>query len=156
MKAKYRIGIDVGGTFTDLVAYDENNGETFLSKLPSTPHDPSESVIDALKRLIQRRPGEVDTLVHASTVGTNLFLGQMSLNIPRGAVVTTAGFKDILEIGRQKRDELYNPFFERPKPLVEPHLRFSLEERIDFQGNVLKGIGRILMIEWLDELDLVF
>ena len=84
MSARFRIGIDVGGTFTDLVAFDEGSGETLLSKLPSTPHDPSEGVIDAFKRLIATSPGEVSLFVHASTVGTNLFLGQMGLNIPRG------------------------------------------------------------------------
>ena len=142
MKAKYRIGIDVGGTFTDLVAYDENDGGTLLSKIPSTPRDPSQGVIGAFKHLMQTRQGEVRMLVHASTVGTNLFLGQIGLDIPKGALVTTSGFKDILEIGRQKRNELYNPFFQRPKPLIERHLRFTLHERIDFKGQVLQTVDR--------------
>ncbi len=141
MNARFRIGIDVGGTFTDLVAFDEGSGETLLSKLSSTPHDPSEGVIDAFKHLIATNPGEVSLFVHASTVGTNLFLGQMGLNIPRGALVTTSGFRDILEIGRQRRDELYNPFFERPKPLIERHLRFTLDERINYKGQVLRAIN---------------
>ncbi|MDL1966407.1 MAG: hydantoinase/oxoprolinase family protein [Candidatus Desulfofervidus auxilii] len=140
MNPKFKIGIDVGGTFTDLVAFDEKAGEIFFLKVPSTPFDPSKGVIDALKDLMKKREPEVSLFVHASTIGTNLFLGQLGLKIPKGAVVTTEGFKDILEIGRQKRPELYNPFFERPRPLIERHLRFGIKERINFKGEVLKPI----------------
>ncbi|MCP4609286.1 MAG: hypothetical protein GY845_11290 [Planctomycetes bacterium] len=73
-------------------------------------------------------------------MGTNLFIGQLGLNVPKGALVTTKGFRDVPEIGRQKRTEIYNPFFQRPKPLIERHLRFVVDERIDFGGEVLKGI----------------
>jgi len=140
MNPKFKIGIDVGGTFTDLVAFDEKAGEIFFLKVPSTPFDPSKGVIDALKDLMKKREPEVSLFVHASTIGTNLFLGQLGLKIPKGAVITTEGFKDILEIGRQKRPELYNPFFERPRPLIERHLRFGIKERINFKGEVLKPI----------------
>lgn len=140
MNPKFKIGIDVGGTFTDLVAFDEKAGEIFFLKVPSTPFDPSKGVIDALKDLMEKREPEVSLFVHASTIGTNLFLGQLGLKIPKGAVITTEGFKDILEIGRQKRPELYNPFFERPRPLIERHLRFGIKERINFKGEVLKPI----------------
>jgi len=142
MNSRFRIGIDVGGTFTDLVAFDEESGETLLIKSPSTPRDPSEGVIEALKSLKKRSQGEISLLVHASTVGTNLFLGQLGLTIPKGALVTTSGFKDVLEIGRQRRPELYDPFFERPRPLVERHLRFTVEERMNYRGEVLKPLNQ--------------
>jgi N-methylhydantoinase A len=88
MNSRFRVGIDVGGTFTDLVAFDEESGESFLIKLPSTPHDPSEGVIQAFKHLRERSEREISVFVHASTVGSNLFLGQLGLNIPKGAQVT--------------------------------------------------------------------
>ncbi len=140
MTTEYRIGVDVGGTFTDLVAFDEKSGETFLVKLPSTPHDPSKGAIDTIRELLERYPGNITQIIHASTVGTNLFLGQLGLNLPKGALVTTKGFRDVLEIGRQKRAGLYNPFFQRPKPLIERHMRFVIDERTDFKGEVLRPV----------------
>lgn len=140
MSTDYRIGVDVGGTFTDLVAFNEKNEQIFLVKLPSTPYDPSKGAIDTIRELLVRHPGSISQIIHASTVGTNLFLGQQGLNFPKGALVTTKGFRDVLEIGRQKRAELYNPFFQRPKPLIERQMRFVVDERIDFQGEVLKPV----------------
>lgn len=135
------MGIDVGGTFTDLVAFDEKTGQTVLVKLLSTPHDPSSGVIESINQLLSSHPACIELIVHASTIGTNLFLGQLGLNVPRGALVTTKGFRDVLEIGRQKRAELYNPFFERPKPLIEGRLRFVIDERVDYKGEVLKPVN---------------
>lgn len=140
MTTEYRIGVDIGGTFTDLVAFDGKSGQILLIKLPSTPHDPSNGAIDTIKELLASHPGRISQIIHASTVGTNLFLGQLGLNLPKGALVTTKGFRDVLEIGRQKRAELYNPFFQRPKPLIERHMRFVIDERTNFKGEVLKSI----------------
>ena len=164
MNSRFRVGIDVGGTFTDLVAFDEASGESFLIKLPSTPRDPSEGVIHAFKYLRERSEREISVFVHASTVGSNLFLGQLGLNIPKGALVTTCGFRDVLEIGRQRRAELYNPFFERPEPLIERRLRFTIEERMNFEGKVLKAldeeelrnIGREIEKEGVETVAVVF
>jgi len=140
MHSRLRVGIDVGGTFTDLVAFDEDSGETLLIKLPSTPRDPSDGVIQAFVHLSDSSQGQVSVLVHASTIGTNLFLGQLNLDIPRAALVTTSGFRDVLEIGRQRRAELYNPFFERPQPLVERHLRFTVNERMSHEGKAITAV----------------
>ncbi|MGB2800557.1 MAG: hydantoinase/oxoprolinase family protein [Dehalococcoidia bacterium] len=164
MNSRFRVGIDVGGTFTDLVAFDEESGDSFLIKLPSTPHDPSEGVIHAFKYLRERSEREISVFVHASTIGSNLFLGQLGLNIPKGALVTTCGFRDVLEIGRQRRAELYNPFFERPEPLIERRLRFTVEERMNFEGKVLKAldeeelrnIGREIEKEGVETVAVVF
>jgi len=135
-----RVGIDVGGTFTDLVAFNEATGKTLVVKSPSTPHDPSEGVIESINEFLTTHPSEVKLIVHASTVGANLFLGQLGLSIPKGALVTTSGFRDILEIGRQNRPELYNLFFERPRPLIERHLRFVIDERVNFRGQILQAV----------------
>ena len=140
MSFKLKIGIDTGGTFTDLVAFDEETKKTIIIKLPSSPDDPSEAVIEVIKCLRKKSKKELSLIVHASTLGTNLFLGQIGLNIPKGALVTTSGFRDVLEIGRQRRAELYNPFFERKKPLIERNLRFTVNERVNFNGKVLKSI----------------
>lgn len=140
MTSEFRIGIDVGGTFTDIVGHNEENGETILAKFPSTPHDPSEGVIGALKIVTARTEQDIAFIVHASTIGTNLFLGQLGLKIPKGSLITTFGFKDVLEIGRQRRAELYDPFFDRPKPLIDRHFRYTVHERIDFQGQILEPI----------------
>lgn len=134
----FTVGIDVGGTFTDLVATEISTGRTVLIKTPSTPRSPGDGVLTAVSRLLEGTPGDIDLIVHASTVGTNLFLGQTGLEIPRGALVTTTGFRDVLEIGRQKRSELYNPFFERPRPLIPRRLRFTLDERMDCRGEAVK------------------
>ena len=100
MTDSVRVGIEVGGTFTDLVAIDENTGQTLLVKSSSTPHDPSEGVIESIKELLTTHPSEVELIVHASTVGANLFLGQLGLSIPKGALVTSSmcpTFPDDLE-----------------------------------------------------------
>ncbi len=139
MTARLKIGIDIGGTFTDLVAFDERTGQTVLLKLPSTPHDPSEGAAGAIEALIAARPADIESIAHATTIGTNLFLGQMGLNLPRGALVTTEGFRDVLEIGRQRRPESYDLFFERPRPLIPRSLRFTVEERTNARGEILKS-----------------
>ncbi|MBM3132885.1 MAG: hydantoinase/oxoprolinase family protein [Chloroflexi bacterium] len=148
MTARFNIGIDIGGTFTDLVAFDERTGQTVLLKVPSTPHNPSEGAITAIKELAATHPGEIEVIVHATTIGTNLFLGQTGLNLPKGALITTKGFRDVLEIGRQRRPELYNLFFKRPAPLIPRHLRFEIDERTNFTGEVLKPIdeGEVLSL----------
>ena len=140
MNSKFRIGIDVGGTFTDLVAFDEQSGQIFLIKVSSTPYDPGDGVINSFKTLMKKQQGDISLFVHASTIGTNLFLGQTGLNIPTGVLITTEGFKDILDIARQRRAELYNPFFKKPDSLIKDYLKFTINERINFKGEVIKGI----------------
>lgn len=140
MTAAYRIGVDVGGTFTDMVAIEEETGEPLFIKTPTTPGDPSVGVLQAVGELVSRKPGGVTMIVHASTVGTNLFLGQLGLDMPAGALITTRGFRDVLEIGRQRRPELYNAFFRRPKPLIPRELRFTVDERINFRGEIVRGL----------------
>src|SRR5581483_986460 len=125
------IAIDTGGTFTDCVWVE--NGRIRLLKVFSTPQDPSEAIEAALKRISP--PGEL-VLLHGSTVGTNALLQRRGARV---AFVTTAGFEDSLEIGRQARPRLYDFFFDRVEPLVAADLRFGVDERTDTAGRILRA-----------------
>lgn len=138
---RYRVGVDIGGTFTDLVAFDEVSLEVKNVKVPSTPTNPQTGVINSIVKLRDRYPGEIRQIVHSTTIGTNLFLGQKGLEIPKGALITTKGFRDVVEIGRQKRAELYNLFFKRPAPLIPRKFRFTVDERTLFDGTVIKELN---------------
>ena len=137
-----RVGIDVGGTFTDLVAVDRHSGEIVKHKLPSTPREPHRAVIEALAALCARYESAptFEFLGHSTTIATNALLGQLGLELPRVALVTTHGFCDVIEIGRQNRSEVYNLFVERPRPLVAREDRLTVRERIDHLGNVLVAL----------------
>ena len=115
-----RVGIDIGGTFTDLAALETWSGTTVVRKVPSTPREPQRAVVDALLALLaEYEPGpELALLAHSTTIATNALLGQIGLELPRVALVTTEGFRDVIEIGRQNRSEVYNLLVERPRPLV--------------------------------------
>ena len=129
-----RIAIDTGGTFTDCVWVQD--GRVRILKVFSTPHNPSEAIVEALSRVLG--DGEYDAelvLLHGTTVGTNALLERKGARV---AFVTTAGFEDSIEIGRQARPRLYDMFFDRVPPLVSPELRFGVKERTDAQGNVLR------------------
>ncbi len=110
------MGIDVGGTFTDVVAFETWSEATVTHKVPSTPREPQRAVIDGLAAVLARyeTPPTVEFLGHSTTIATNALLGQLGLELPRVALVTTAGFRDVIEIGRQNRSEVYNLFVERP------------------------------------------
>jgi N-methylhydantoinase A len=139
-----RVAVDVGGTFTDLATFDEATGRLDLLKVPSRPQAPEEGVLAGVTELLQRgtRPGDIGVVLHVGTVGTNLFRGQLRLEMPKVALVTTEGFRDVLEIGRQNRPELYNVFFQRPKPLVPRRNRFEVPERVGPDGEVLAPLNR--------------
>jgi N-methylhydantoinase A len=129
-----RVGIDVGGTFTDVAVHDPSTGETRGFKVPSTPADRSRAVIAVLEQV--RRAGRVvGAVIHGSTIATNVVLER------KGAVcalVTTRGFRDVLEIGRQYRGNVYDlTDFGRPQPLIERDLRLEITERVDARGSVL-------------------
>ena len=134
-----RVGIDVGGTFTDLVALESWSGDVVVEKVASTPLEPHRAVIDALSSVLARyeSPPRIAFLAHATTIATNALLGQLGLELPRVALVTTEGFRDVIEIGRQNRSEVYNLFVERPKPLVARDDRFTVRERLDHRGETL-------------------
>jgi N-methylhydantoinase A len=142
MPGTLRIGIDVGGTFTDLVAAESWSGRVVTRKVASTPREPHRAVVEAIAAILTdyEEPPRIELLAHSTTIATNALLGQMNLELPRVALVTTHGFRDVIEIGRQNRSALYNLFVERPRPLVARNDRLTVRERVDFQGNVLLAL----------------
>jgi N-methylhydantoinase A len=131
-----RVGIDVGGTFTDAVAVDAA-ARLVTAKVPSTPDDPGEAFLAALGELGRRagfRHDEVAYLVHGSTIATNAIVQR---NVARAGLVTTTGFRDLLEIGTQQRAVLYDLNEPKSEPLVRRELRAEVRERVGAQGDVL-------------------
>src|SRR5271165_3341087 len=126
-----RVAIDTGGTFTDCVWIDGSKRLRML-KVFSTPADPSQAIVEALSKI--NHEGDF-VLLHGTTVGTNTLLERKGA---RTALVTTAGFEDVIEIGRQARPKLYDFFFDRIPPLVARDLRFGVKERIDAEGRILE------------------
>ena len=125
-----RLGVDVGGTFTDLVALGE--GRILTAKVPSTPGDQSEGVMNAIEAS-EVEAGAVVALAHGMTVATNALLERRGA---RTALVTTDGFRDVLEIARQNRPSLYDLAQDRPPALVPRALRFTVEERMGPDGEL--------------------
>ncbi|MGC2412941.1 MAG: hydantoinase/oxoprolinase family protein [Stellaceae bacterium] len=135
----YRIGIDVGGTFTDLVAIDEA-GATVLSKVPSTPGDPSLGVLEGLEDLARRLGleraallAQTDRIVHGTTVATNALLERKGA---RTGLLTTAGHRDVIEMREGLKDERYNLRMPPPEQLVPRHLRLGVTERMRADGRI--------------------
>jgi N-methylhydantoinase A len=138
-----RIAVDIGGTFTDLVAIDEN-AKLHALKIRSTPKAPEHAFIHIVERFLsesQLWPSVVEQIIHVGTIGSNLLLGQLGMKIPTTALITTKGFRDVLEIGRQNRSELYNVFFQRPRPIIARKLRFEVEERTGSDGTILTQVN---------------
>jgi N-methylhydantoinase A len=134
-----RIGVDVGGTFTDITALDDD-GTFHIGKIPSTPSDQSQALVEGVGAVLSRsgyQAGDVTYLGHGTTVATNTLL---ELNGSRTALVVTKGFRDVLEIGRQKRPSLYDLFVDKPEVIVPRRLIFEVDERIDAHGNALRPI----------------
>jgi N-methylhydantoinase A/oxoprolinase/acetone carboxylase beta subunit len=125
-----RVGVDTGGTFTDVVTA---TGESL--KLPSTPRDPSQPVAAGV-----RRAGGAAVLAHGTTVATNALLERRG---GRVALITTAGHRDVIEIARQSRPSLYDPWTDRPEPLVPRSLRFEVAGRLDAQGKEIAPLGSV-------------
>src|SRR5579859_7201531 len=126
-----RIAIDTGGTFTDCIWIDPTTSRLRMLKVFSTPADPSQAIVDALRKI---SPEDDFILLHGTTVGTNTLLERKGA---RTALVTTAGFEDAIEIGRQARPKLYDFFFDRIEPLVPKDLRFGISERTAADGEIL-------------------
>lgn len=134
------IGFDIGGTFTDVVLFDEDTGKYHSVKVSSTPGDPSVGAIEGIEKILSKSSlyGQmVEFLCHGTTVGTNAILeGKLA----KTALITTKGFRDVLEIGRQRRPDQYSFFAEKPRVLVPRALRFAVNERVNYQGDVIKKL----------------
>jgi N-methylhydantoinase A len=136
----YRVGIDIGGTFTDMLSVGED-GVAVIGKTLTTPSDPSLAVENALRPILDNgsvKRGERGTLIHGTTLVTNALIERKGAPT---ALLTTAGFRDAVEIAREHRYELYDLNLELPKPLVPRHLRFDVPERIAADGSVLQALN---------------
>jgi len=131
-----RIGIDIGGTFTDFVIFHPVSGKLETFKLLSTPQDPSLVVLSGLDRIFEKY-GRQAVVIHGSTVATNALLERKGA---RCALITTRGFGDVLQIGRQNRPALYDLFADPPPALVPSEWRLEVDERIDHLGTIIKEL----------------
>jgi len=132
-----RIGLDVGGTFTDIVMTDPKNGLQASKKVRSTPMDPSDAILNGVQRMLEEfgiQSNEVVFFGHGTTVVTNMIVERKGAKI---ALLTTSGFRDVLELARQSRPSVYDYSVTRPKPIVERRNRFEISERASSGGEVL-------------------
>ena len=137
-----RIGIDTGGTFTDLVAFDPDGGRLAFHKVVSTPDDPARGIVQGVRAIVERvdaHPEQVELLIHGTTVAANAVLQRAGARV---ALITTAGFRDVLQIQRQDRPRLYDLRARRARPLVPRALRFELSERMRFDGSAQTPVDR--------------
>ncbi|HEY9576877.1 MAG TPA: hydantoinase/oxoprolinase family protein, partial [Pseudobacillus sp.] len=148
---KVRVGIDTGGTFTDCVLW-QNEKQPIVVKVPSTPLNPAEAIINGLERLcdIAGIPiEEVDFLAHGTTVATNAMLQEQWAKV---GLITTKGFRDTLEIGTQMRPELYQLQQEKTAPIVPRNLRREVTERINPQGEIVDKLNKEEVYEVLKDI----
>ena len=136
-----RLAVDVGGTFTDIVLFDEATGRITTGKSATTPREPVKGILEGIGSLGVNL-SQVGLIVHASTLGTNLFLGQIGLEPPKAALITNRGFEDVVEIGRQNRPSLYNLYRDKPRPLIPRKRRLGIPGRIGPGGEELEPLDK--------------
>jgi len=162
--ATYSLGIDIGGTFTDLVAFDPASGRAHVWKESTTPDDPARGVMAGIRRLLDAHgiaAGDIGRVVHATTLFTNALIERKGA---RTGLITTAGFGDVLEIARERKYELYDIFIAMPRPLVPRPWRREVRERMGADGAVLTPLdvaacvaqAEALVAEGVESLAIVF
>ena len=137
MQKRIRIGVDVGGTFTDFVLVDEHRDMIFTGKQLTTPTDPSKAICEGVRRISREaaiETSELDGIVHGTTLVTNAVIERLGAKV---GLITTRGFRDVLEVGHEMRYDLYDLFLEKPEPLVPRNLRLTVNERVGSSGEVL-------------------
>jgi len=147
-----RVGIDIGGTFTDLLVFDEAAGRFHIGKILTTSDEPSQAVTDGLVATLAAAgldPAAVRGIVHGTTLVTNAIIERKGA---KTALLTTRGFRDAVQIGREHRYDLYDLFLEMPEPLVPRHLRLELDERILADGAALVPVSPAQVRELADHL----
>ena len=146
MNRSYSLGVDIGGTFTDIILLDQSGGAQFSSKVLTTHDNPSRGVLDGVTALLSSQnidPADIVRVVHATTLFTNALIER------KGActgLLTTRGFRDNLELGRERKYELYDLNIENPRPLVPRNLRLEVDERVDATGTVLKPLDETQLL----------
>ena len=136
----YRVGIDIGGTFTDLVLIDDASGERAIGKVLTTPDDPSEAVEEGLRALLEQEEvgaSQLKTIIHGTTLVTNALIERRGAAT---ALLTTEGFRDAVAIGTEHRYDMYDIFLEKPEPLVRRGLRYGIRERTLDDGSVVRAL----------------
>jgi N-methylhydantoinase A len=140
LSASWFVGVDIGGTFTDVVAASSDGTQIHHLKVPSLRGDPAGAVLSGLRTLEDEagiKPSDVDLVLHGTTLVTNAIIER---RLVRTALITTEGFRDVLEIGRHWRQELYDPFVDQLPPLVPRDLRFEVRERVAADGGELRQV----------------
>jgi N-methylhydantoinase A len=142
LEKRMRLGIDVGGTFTDLVLINDQTGRIHYTKTSSTPEDLARAVLTGLDEILaqaQAEPGDLDYVVHGTTIGTNALIERKGAKV---GLITTSGFRDVLEIARIERPDtgLYDMTVDLPDPLVPRYLRLEVEERVAADGAILREL----------------
>src|ERR1700730_18010362 len=125
-----RFGIDIGGTFTDIVVYDEDTNALERFKVLSTPDAPEKGILEAFNEA-GLNPQDIAHLIHGTTLVTNLIIERQGARV---GLITTRGYRDILEIMRAAREVPYDLHLVQPRPIIPRHLRMEVEERIDARG----------------------
>ena len=141
MDASYRFGFDIGGTFTDFVLINAQTGEMESYKTLTTPHEPSKAVLDGWQTLLARADlsgAEVETAIHGTTLITNALIERKGA---KTAMITTKGFRDVLEMAKEMRYDIYDLLIVLPEPLVSRPLRLEVDERITAKGEVLTPLN---------------
>jgi N-methylhydantoinase A len=151
---RYRVAVDTGGTFSDFVYLNEETGAVSISKLPSTPDDPSRAILQGVEALIARgvHAADVGYFCHGTTVGTNALLEGQGV---RTGLLVTEGFRGIYEVAEQARPygtAIFDVMYDKPAPLVPPNLTGEVKERVDFRGNVLLPLDEAALRETLRRL----
>src|SRR5438093_4704545 len=141
--SKYRVTVDTGGTFSDFVFFNEETGEFTITKVPSTPKEPFQAVLNGIKELVDQGAAarDISFFCHGTTVGTNTLLEEKGAKI---GLVVTQGFRGIYEVMEQTRGygpATYDLFFEKPRLLAPPYYTEEIPERVDFRGQALKAIN---------------
>lgn len=136
----YRLGCDIGGTFTDFVLLNDRTGEIWINKCLTTPGDPSDAVEKGIRDLEKEVPGfvkELDEVIHGTTLVINSIIERKGA---RTGLITTKGFRDVLELGREIRYAPYDIFAEFPKPLIPRRFRLEVDERVRSDGSVIRPL----------------
>ena len=136
----YRLGCDIGGTFTDFVLVNDETGEFQINKCLTTPGDPSDAVEQGIRELLEQTPGfmpKIDEIIHGTTLVINAIIERKGA---KTGLITTKGFRDVLELGREMRYDAYDIFAEYPLPLVPRSLRYEVSERIMSDGRVIRAL----------------
>jgi N-methylhydantoinase A len=151
-KHRIRIGVDIGGTFTDFVVFHPDTGQITTFKLLSTPDDPAKAVLQGLERIASSGTATPQPyIIHGSTVATNALLERKGAST---ALITTRGFRDVLQIGRQNRPALYDFAIDPPPPLIPAGLRLEVDERVDHLGRVLTPLDPLQVESLVQDLKL--